>query len=178
MKSWNNKSKKVMDNLSQLYPYLWNQCTLPLKNCLKTHPKYKVAEKVKDAVQLWIMIEETYNSTSTIDSAQQRVLKADLNLKSVYGENMDLSEYYDVLLLQSKVVWVAGVNFGSEVVAGLIQAKLHAKDSSALVAPGFCESLVKLEPNMSIDNLWKIVDYNTACRRWYDSHLSFWREQT
>ena len=49
-KSWNNKSEKVMNNLGKAYLYLWNQCTLPLKNRLKTHQKYKVAKKVKDDV--------------------------------------------------------------------------------------------------------------------------------
>ena len=94
MKLWNSKTEKVMDNLGKAYPYLWNQCTLPLKNCLKTHQKYKVAKKDNDAVQLWMMIEETCTSTLIVISVQKRMLKADLHLKSVYGENMELAKYY------------------------------------------------------------------------------------
>ena len=30
MKNWNLKKGKVLDNISRLYPTLWNQCTLPL----------------------------------------------------------------------------------------------------------------------------------------------------
>lgn len=69
MKNLKNKSDKVLDNLGQVYPYVWNQYSLGLKNCLKTHWKYSIVEKIKDAVKLWLIIKETlFNSTSTINS--------------------------------------------------------------------------------------------------------------
>ena len=125
MKSRNNKSEKVMDNLSRLYQYLWNQRTLPLKSLLKSHPKYAAANRVKNIVILWMLVEKACTSTSTINLVQQYVLKADLNLKSVYGEYTELSQFFNVFMAQAKVAWEAGVHFGSEIVFGLIQAKLH-----------------------------------------------------
>ena len=83
---------------------------------MKTHPKYKVAEKVKNAVQLWMRIEMTCISTSTINLAQQRLLKVDPNLKSVYRESMNLSKHYDVFMARAKVEWETGVDFGSKTV--------------------------------------------------------------
>ena len=92
-----------MDHLCQAYPYIWNQCSLVIKNHLNTHQRYKAAKKIKDAVELWMMIEETCNSTLTIDSAHMQMIKVDLNLKSVYGKELSLLKYYNVFMAQAKV---------------------------------------------------------------------------
>ena len=110
MKSWNIKSEEVMDKLRWLYPYLWNQYTLPLKSYLKSHSKYTAAKKVKYTVKLWMLVEETCNSTSLINLVLQRVMKVDLSLKNVYGENKELSEYFDIFMAQAKVAWEISVN--------------------------------------------------------------------
>ena len=147
MKSRSNKSEKAMNNLSQSYPDLQNQCILPLKSHLKSHSKYAAAEKVKDA----------------INSMQQRVLKADLNLESVYGKYMKLLEYFDTFMEQGKVAQEAGVDFGSKTLVGLVQDKLHKKDSTVLSAPAYQNPLIKLKKNMKIENLWEVVKYNLFC---------------
>lgn len=91
------------------------------------------------------------------------MLKVDLNLKSIYGENMDLSKYYKVFVAQVKVAWVAGINFGSKTVVSLIQDKRHVKDSVISRAPAHHNPLIKFEPGMKLKELWKVVHYNTAC---------------
>ena len=63
LKSWSIKKGKVLDNTCCLYPYLWNQCTLALKSKIKCHPKHAAAEKIKDTVALWLLIEEVSTST-------------------------------------------------------------------------------------------------------------------
>ena len=64
LKSWNIKKDKVLDNMCRLFLYLWNQCTLALKSKIKFHPKHAAAEKIKDTVQFWMLIEEVYTNTS------------------------------------------------------------------------------------------------------------------
>ena len=162
LKSWNIKNEKVMDNLNRLYPYLWNQCTLPLKSHLKSHSKYAATKKVKDTVISWMLIEETCTSTCTINLVKQRVMKADLNLKSVYGETNKLLKYFDVFVAQAKVVWEAGVDFGSKIVVNLIHGKLFEKDSSVSEAPVYCNPLIKFKPGMKLEESWKVVHYNTV----------------
>ena len=71
LKSWNLKKGRVLDNICQLYPILWNQCTLPLKSKIKSHAKYMVVEKHKDTIVLWLLIEEICTSTSLIKSVLQ-----------------------------------------------------------------------------------------------------------
>ena len=44
LKTWNHKKGKTLDNISQLYPTLWNQCTLPLNSKLQGHDKYAKVE--------------------------------------------------------------------------------------------------------------------------------------
>ena len=70
---------------------------------------------------------------------------------------MDLSKYYNVFMAQAKLAWEAGVNFGSKTVIGLIQDKHYAKDSAVLRAPAYCNPLIKLEPGMKLEELWKVV---------------------
>ena len=100
------------------------------------------------------MIKETCNSTLTIDSVQQRMLKADLHLKSVYGENMELLKYYNIFMSQAKVAWEEEVNFDGKTVVKMIYDKILAKDSATARAPAFFDSLVKLErKGMDIESL-------------------------
>ena len=68
LKLWNIKKDKVMDIMCHLYPYLWNQCTLPLKSKIKSHPKHAAAKRNKDTVLLWLLIEEVCTSTLSINS--------------------------------------------------------------------------------------------------------------
>ena len=92
LKNWNLKKGKTLDNISQLYPTLWNQCTLPLKSKLQGHDKYAKVESHKNTIKLWKFIEEIYSSTSLINSVVQRALKADLSIGNIYGENMELAK--------------------------------------------------------------------------------------
>ena len=67
LKLWNIKKNKVLDSMCRLYPYLGNQCTLLLKSRIKSYPKHGVAKKIKDTVQLWLLIEEVCTNTSAIN---------------------------------------------------------------------------------------------------------------
>ena len=51
-KSYNLKSEKIIDNLGQAWQYLWNQCTLILKTCVKLQVKFKTAKKDKNTTNL------------------------------------------------------------------------------------------------------------------------------
>ena len=126
---------------------------------------YAAAEKIKGTVTSWLLIEETCTSTSAIDLVQQWVMKADLNLKSVYRENMKLSKYFDDFMVQAKVAWETGVNSGSEAVVSLIQDKLHEKDGSVSEAPVYRNPLIKLDCTMYIKELWEVIKYNTFCQK-------------
>ena len=48
-------------------------------------------------------------------------------------------------MAQAKVAWEEGVNFGSKIVVGLIEDKLHAKDNAVLRAPAYRNPLIKLK---------------------------------
>ena len=67
------------------------------------HPKHGLVEKIKDDIQLWLLIEEVCNSTLPINPVAQRALKACLSLGNIYGENMELAKYYEVFLARAKV---------------------------------------------------------------------------
>ena len=154
MKAWNIKKDKVLNNMCHLYPYLWNQCILLLKCRLKTHLKYAVAKKIKDIVQLWLLIEEVCTSTSGINLVmQQALLKALLSLQSVYRENVKLSKYFEVFLAQAKVVWEADVNFGSRLLISHYHVKYAEKYSSLTLPPAWRNPLVKFESNLTKDEL-------------------------
>ena len=86
LKNWNLKKGKTLDNISRLYPTLWNQCTLPLKSKLQGHDKYAKVESHKNTFELWKLIEEVCSSTSSINSVVQRALKekADLSIRNIY----------------------------------------------------------------------------------------------
>ena len=98
LKLWNLKKEKVLDNICQLYPHLWNQCTLPLKSKIKSHPKHAAADKYKDTVQLWLIIEEVCTSTSSINSVAQQAMKARQSLLSLHGQDRGLAKYHEVFV--------------------------------------------------------------------------------
>ena len=52
LKNWNLKKGKTLDNISRLYPTLWNQCTLSLKSKLRGHDKYATVESQKNSIEL------------------------------------------------------------------------------------------------------------------------------
>ena len=163
LKSSNIKSEKAMDNLSQLYLYLQNHCTLSLKSYIKSHLKHAIAKKIKDTVLLWMMIEKIYTSTSLINLVLQRTMKADLTHKNMYGESMELPKYFDVLSAQAKVALEAGVDYGSEAIIGLYQGALWEMDVFISKAPAWRNPLIKLDPKYTTKELWKIAKFDTFC---------------
>ena len=76
---------------------------------------------------------------------------------------MELSKYFDVFMAQAKVVWEAGIDFGSKIFVSLIQGKLHENDSTVLSASAYYNPLIKLEKDMKTQDLWEVVNYNTFC---------------
>ena len=95
-KPYNLKSEKIIDNLGQVWLDLWDQCTLTLKACVKIDIKFKTAKNKKNTINLLYIMKETCNSTTTINLSQMRMMKVDLNFKSIYGQDMELSKYYNM----------------------------------------------------------------------------------
>ena len=98
----------------------------------------------------------------------ESTMKVDLSLKNVYGENMELSKYFDVFLAQAKVACKAGVNYGSKAIIIHYQGELQEKDGSITKAPVWRNPLVKLDLNLEKEELWEIIKFDTFCRQWYN----------
>ena len=128
-------------------------------------------------MKLRTMIEETCNSTLTVDSAQIWILKVDLNLKSLYGQDMDLLKYYDVSMVQVIVAGEVAVAYCGESVVLVIQDEKHTKEGAIVKVLQFRDPLIKLERGMDINDFWWIVDFDTACRKWYNQQNADIHEQ-
>ena len=143
-----------------MYPTLWNQCTLPLKSKIKGHDKFAKAEKHKDTLVLWKLIEEICSSTSSINSVVQRALKADLSIGNIYGENTELAKYYEVFVARAKVALEAGVNFSSESLMYLKYREDCEKDTSLPPQPEYRDPLVKIETGLKEADYLKIIKHD------------------
>lgn len=143
-----------MDNLGGacLYLYLWNQYTLTLKNHVKAHTKFKVAKNNKNFIDLW------YNNTTTINLAQMHIMKVDLNLISIYEQDIELSDYYDLFAAQAEVALKCGVDYRDEIITTLIAEEVQAKNNTMSVPSKKRNYDIKLERELNVDDLWDLVD--------------------
>jgi hypothetical protein len=66
MKRYKDTTAKTITNLSYGYSILWEQCSQPLKNKIKTNPRFVQAETSSDVIDLLKIISEICNSTTTI----------------------------------------------------------------------------------------------------------------
>ena len=177
LKSWNNKKEKVLENICRLYPYLWNQCTLPLKSKVKSNPRYTDADKYKDTVVLWNIIEEICSSTSSINSAAQRAMKARQSLMSLHGQDLELAKYLEMFTARAKVALEAGVDFGSESLVNTDYAEKREKDPKLTPRPPWRDPDIKIEMGLTDEEYLKIINWDDHCRRWYEDYAFYVHEE-
>ena len=132
--------------------------TLALKSRIKSYPKHAGAEKIKDSVQLWMLIEEVCTSTSSINSVAQQALKACLSLNNIYGENMELAKYYEVFLAQARVALEVGIDLGDNSLVILSHVKDTEKDLNLTPTPVWRDHMVKIEPGLKEAEYMKSVN--------------------
>jgi hypothetical protein len=113
MKRYKDMTAKTTMNLSCGYSILWEQCNQPLKNKIKTDPRFADVEAISDVIELLEIISEICNSTTTISHYTMRMMEANYNLHYINGEGMELSKYATVFAERTKVAEQCGNDYGT-----------------------------------------------------------------